>query len=65
MINLKFTTEDMIKQKLIDAQENVRDYQEYSGKVDDKEVDETFKRFAEESAYQAQTLQKLLNKYEK
>nr|WP_234121395.1 hypothetical protein [Clostridium hydrogenum] len=62
---MKFTTEDMIKQKLIDAQENVRDYQEYSGKVDDKEVDETFKRFAEESAYQAQTLQKLLNKYEK
>lgn len=61
---MKLTTLDMIKNKLQDAQENVRDYQEYSGKVDDKEVDETFKRFAEESAMQAQKLQELFNKYE-
>lgn len=61
---MKLTTEDMIKQKLLDAQENVRDYQEYSGKTKDREVDETFKRFAEESGYQAQKLQELLKKYE-
>lgn len=61
---MKLTTEDMIKQKLLDAQESVRDYQEYSGKTNDKEVDETFKKFAEESAYQAQKLQELLNKKE-
>ena len=61
---MKLTTEDMIKQKLLDAQENVRDYQEYSGKVDNDEVDRTFKDFAEESAMQAKKLQELLNKYE-
>lgn len=61
---MKLTTEDMIKQKLLDAQENVRDYQEYSGKVDDKEVDRIFKDFAEESAMQARKLQQLLNKFE-
>ena len=61
---MKLTTEDMIKQKLLDAQENVRDYQEYSGKVNDKEVDETFKQFAEQSGYQAQKLQELLKKYD-
>ena len=61
---MKLTTEDIIKQKLLDAQENVRDYQEYSGKTNDKEVDETFKQFAEESGYQAKKLQELLKKYE-
>lgn len=61
---MKLTTADMIKQKLLDAQENVRDYQEYSGKVDNEEVDKTFKHFAEESAMQAQKLQELLSKYE-
>ena len=60
---MRVTTEDMIKQKLLDAQENVRDYQEYSGKVDDREVDRTFKEFAEQSALQAQKLQQLLDKY--
>ena len=61
---MKLTTQDMIKQKLLDAQENVRDYQEYSGKIDDKEVEKTFKEFAEQSGFQAQKLQSLLKKYE-
>lgn len=61
---MKFSTTDMLKAKLLDAQENVRDYQEYSGKTDDKEVDETFKRFAEESAMQARRLEELIDKYE-
>ena len=56
-------TEDIIKQKLLDAQENVRDYQEYSDRVDDPEVDEVFKEFAEQSAMQARKLQELLHKY--
>ncbi|MDV3427864.1 MAG: hypothetical protein LIR50_12705 [Bacillota bacterium] len=61
---MKLTTVDMIKNKLLDVQENVKDFQEYSGKVDDKEIDETFKRFAEESAMQAQKLQELLDRYD-
>jgi rubrerythrin len=59
---MKLTTEDMIKFKLQDAQENVRDYQKYSGKTDNKEVDEVFKQFAEESGMQARKLQELLNR---
>lgn len=62
---MKLTTVDMIKQKLLDAQENVRDYQQYSKRTDNKEVDEIFKDFAEESALQAQKLQDLLLKYDK
>lgn len=64
MKDMKLRTEDMIKQKILDAQENVRDYQEYSGKVDDAEVDKTFKEFAEQSALQARKLQSLLQKYD-
>ena len=61
---MQLKAEDMIKQKLLDAQENVRDYQEYSKKVDDEEVDRTFKKFAEDSGMQAKKLQELLSKYE-
>lgn len=61
---MDLTTIDMVKQKLLDVQENVRDFQEYSGKVDIEEIDRTFKDFAEESALQAQKLQKILDKYE-
>lgn len=61
---MKLDTVDLIKQKLLDAQENVRDYEEYSDKIDDKEVDKAFKEFAEQSALQAKKLQELLSKYE-
>lgn len=61
---MKLTTTDILKQKILDAQENVRDYQEYSKKVEDKEVEETFKMFAEESGFQAKRLRELLSKYE-
>jgi len=51
---MKLDTVDILKQKILDAQENVRDYEEYSDKVD----------FAEESGLQARKLQGLLSKYE-
>ncbi|NMM61222.1 hypothetical protein HBE96_00595 [Clostridium sp. P21] len=55
---------DIIKKRLLDAQESVRDYQMFSHRVDDPEVTSTFKEFAEESAMQARKLQQLLSKYE-
>ncbi|MCY6957714.1 hypothetical protein [Clostridium brassicae] len=61
---MQLNTKDIIKQKVLDAQENVRDYQEYAKQVDSQEVNEAFKNFAEECAYQAQKLQQLLSKYE-
>lgn len=61
---MKLSTEDIIKHKLLDTQENVRDFQEYSGRISDSDVRETFRNFAEESAMQARKLQELLSKYE-
>ncbi|WP_368488296.1 hypothetical protein [Clostridium sp. BJN0013] len=62
---MNLTTEDMIRNKLLDVQENVRDFQEYSKKIDNKEINEKFKQFAKESAAEARELEKLLNKYGK
>jgi rubrerythrin len=61
---MKLDTGDIIKKRLLDAQESVRDYQMFSHKVDDPEVTSAFKEFAEESAMQAKKLQELLVKYE-
>ncbi|MCY6370772.1 hypothetical protein [Clostridium ganghwense] len=62
---MQLNTKDMIKQKLLDVQESVRDYEEYAKQVDNSEVNRVFKDFAEESAMQAQKLQQLLTKYDK
>lgn len=57
---MKLSTKDIITKKLLDAQENVRDYQEYSKQVEGREIESIFKDFAEESAMQAKKLQELL-----
>lgn len=62
---MQLDTKDMIKQKLLDAQENIRDYEEYAKQVDNREVNRAFKDFANETAMQAQKLQELLSKYDK
>lgn len=53
---------DIIKKKLLDAQEMVRDYESYSKNIRDTEIGETFKMFAEESGMQAKRLQAILKK---
>lgn len=62
---MEMRTRDTILKKLLDAQENVRDYEMFSKQVADQEVSETFKKFAEESGMQASKLQDLFRKYEK
>jgi len=62
---MKLDTKDIIKQKLLDTQENVRDFQEYSRDVKDQEVISVFKQFAEDEALHAQKLQELLNRCDK
>lgn len=59
---MDLNTKEIIKKKIIDSQEMVRDYKVYSGKVEDMEVAEMFKTFSEECGYQAQKLQKILEK---
>ena len=61
---MDLNTRDTVMKKLLDAQENVRDYEAFSKRVDDDEVASVFKDFAEESGFQAQKLQKLLSKYD-
>ncbi|MCG8540621.1 MAG: PA2169 family four-helix-bundle protein [Clostridia bacterium] len=62
---MNLDTRDTILKKLLDAQENVRDYESFSKNVDDPEVSDTFKQFAEEAGMQARKLQELIDKYDK
>ncbi|WP_129596518.1 hypothetical protein [Anaerophilus nitritogenes] len=62
---MEMNTRDTIMKKLLDAQENVRDYEMFSKKVQDQEVASTFKQFAEESGMQARKLQQFIDKYDR
>lgn len=59
---MELDTKEIIKKKILDAQEMVRDYEVYSKKVNDAEVADLFKEFAEECGFQASNLQKILEK---
>ncbi len=61
---MNMNTRDIIMKKLLDAQENVRDYEVFSNQVDDTEVGSIFKKFAEESGMHARKLQELIDRYE-
>ncbi|NLY67205.1 MAG: hypothetical protein GX069_06560 [Tissierellia bacterium] len=62
---MELNTKEILKKKILDAQEMVRDYEMYAKKVEDQEVADLFRTFAEESGYQASKLQKLLKKLDK
>ncbi|MBC8588759.1 hypothetical protein [Paratissierella segnis] len=53
---MNISTEDILKKKIQDAQEMVRDYEIFSKKVDDSEIADLFKDFAEECGFQASSL---------
>jgi len=55
---------DILKKKLLDAQEMVRDYEMYSKQTDDDEIKNAFKKFAEEAGIQASKMQAMIDKYE-
>lgn len=59
---MELNTKETIKKKILDAQEMVRDYEVYSKKIDDMEVAEMFKDYAEECGIQAAELQQILKK---
>lgn len=62
---MEMTTRDTILKKILDAQENVRDYEMFSKQVADEEVAQMYKKFAEESGMQATKLQEVFKKYDK
>lgn len=57
---MEMNTKEVVKKKILDAQEMVRDYEMYSKQVEDQDVALTFKNFAEECGYQAKRLQEIL-----
>lgn len=57
---MELTTKELVKKMILDSQEMVRDYEVHSKKVNDVEVADLFKKFAEECGYQAAELQKIL-----
>ena len=59
---MELNTKEILKKKILDAQEMVRDYEMYAKNVQDVEVSELFRSFAEESGYQASKLQAILKK---
>lgn len=61
---MNMNTKDVVMKKLLDAQENVRDYEMFSKQVNDNEVSSCFKKFAEESGMQARKLQELVDRFD-
>lgn len=57
---MELTTKEVVKKMILDSQEMIRDYEVHSKKVNDMEVADLFKKFAEECGYQAAELQKIL-----
>ncbi len=57
---MELSTKEILKKMILDSQEMVRDYEVHSKKVNDNEIADIFKKFAEECGYQAAELQKIL-----
>lgn len=57
---MELTTKEVVKKMILDSQEMIRDYEVHSKNVDDMEIADIFKKFAEECGYQAAELQKIL-----
>ena len=62
---MRLTRDEILKKKILDAQEMVRDYEVYSKDLEDQELIDLFKKFAEESGIQAASLKDFLDKNSK
>ena len=58
---MQMTKEDYLKKALLDTQERVRDYMNYSRQIDDERLQNCFKEFAETEGLHAQKLQEILS----
>lgn len=57
---MEMNTEDYLKKALLDTQERVRDFMNYSQKIEDENLQDFFKQYAESEGYQAQKLQEYI-----
>lgn len=58
---MNLSTRDILTKKILDSQEMVRDYEVFSKKIQDSEIADLFKDYAEECGIQAAELMKILN----
>lgn len=58
---MNLSTVEILKKKILDAQEMVRDYEVYSKEIDDTEISSLFRSYAEQCGGQASDLMKVLN----
>lgn len=61
---MELSPKDCLKKAILDTQEKVRDYESHSKNIEDEEISNCFKQFAEEEGHQAAKLQELLDKCE-
>lgn len=59
---MELNAKDYVKRAILNTQELVRDFMEYTDKVDTDELKSFFKEFAETQAKQAGRLQEVLKK---
>ncbi len=62
---MELNTKEILKKKILDAQEMVRDYEMHAKNVQDEEVADLFRTFAEQSGHQARKLQEILKKLDR
>ena len=60
--NVNITAQDCLKKALLDTQERVRDFMNYSQQMENKNLKKFFKEFAEMEGLQAQKLQGFIEK---
>lgn len=63
MADDKMNTRDCLQRAWMNTMELVRDFEMYSKRIDDEEVSELFKRYAEEQGMQANNLREMYNKH--
>jgi len=62
---MELNTKEILKKKILDAQEMVRDYEMHAKNIQDAEIADLFRTFAEQSGHQARKLQEMLKKIDK
>lgn len=62
---MELNTHDILIKKLLDTQEQVRDFEVYSQKIEDKNLSKLFQDFSEECAMQAAKLNDIITNSQK
>ena len=60
---MHLNTQDCLKKALLNTQERVRDFMNYSDQAEDSEVKHFFREYAVTEGHQAQKLQGLIDEY--